>query len=195
MKFLSAEGLQKLLSKLKTYILSAIGEESQRLRQSIALPVGTVIHTAASSAPEGFLVCGGQAVSRTEYAELYAVIGTKYGTGNGSTTFNVPNLIDRFIEGASSGIGTSVSAGLPNITGSFGCTVPGKHGNTARGAFSGTSYAAGTVDATAVSGTSAPNTTIWGYDIDASRVSSVYGASSTVQPPAVKMLPCIKAVK
>ena len=54
-----------------------------------------------SSAPSGWLLCQGQAISRTTYSALYAVIGTIYGVGNGSTTFNVPDLQDKFPIGTS----------------------------------------------------------------------------------------------
>ena len=50
---------------------------------------------AGSTAPTGWLLCDGSAVSRTTYADLYAVIGTTYGSGNGSTTFNLPDLRGR----------------------------------------------------------------------------------------------------
>jgi microcystin-dependent protein len=53
---------------------------------------GTIIVFAGSTIPPGFLVCDGSAVSRTTYAALFAVIGTRYGGGDGSTTFNVPDL-------------------------------------------------------------------------------------------------------
>ena len=53
--------------------------------------------------PSGFLVCDGGAYSRTEYAELFAVIGTRYGVGNGSTTFNVPNFSGRVPVGVDAG--------------------------------------------------------------------------------------------
>ena len=56
------------------------------------VPTAQVAAFAGSSAPAGYLICNGQAVSRTTYAALFAVIGTTYGAGNGSTTFNVPNL-------------------------------------------------------------------------------------------------------
>ena len=45
-----------------------------------------------ASAPSGFLECNGQAISRTTYSALFAIVGTTYGSGNGSTTFNVPDL-------------------------------------------------------------------------------------------------------
>ena len=54
-------------------------------------PVGAVIIWPTAAAPSGYLFCNGAAVSRTTYADLYAVIGNTYGAGNGSTTFNVPN--------------------------------------------------------------------------------------------------------
>jgi microcystin-dependent protein len=59
------------------------------------LPTGAIAEFAGSSAPSGFLMCQGQAVSRTAYANLFAVIGTVYGSGDGSTTFNVPDHRDR----------------------------------------------------------------------------------------------------
>lgn len=62
--------------------------------------VGAVVAFAGSTTPQGWLLCDGSAVSRTDYAALYAVIGTTYGAGNGSTTFNLPNLIDKFVEGS-----------------------------------------------------------------------------------------------
>ncbi len=60
-----------------------------------AIPTGLVIPWSHNSIPNGFLVCGGQAVSRTTYADLFALIGTSYGVGNGSSTFNVPSLDGR----------------------------------------------------------------------------------------------------
>lgn len=55
-------------------------------------PVGSISLFAGSTAPNGWLICDGSAVSRTTYADLFSVIGTTYGTGDGSTTFNIPNL-------------------------------------------------------------------------------------------------------
>lgn len=59
------------------------------------MPTGALTPFASSTVPTGWLLCDGQAVSRTTYAELFAIISTNYGTGNGSTTFNVPNLKGR----------------------------------------------------------------------------------------------------
>lgn len=55
------------------------------------LPIGSMIPYGKSTAPTNWLICDGSAVSRTTYAELFAVIGTSYGVGDGSTTFNLPN--------------------------------------------------------------------------------------------------------
>lgn len=58
-------------------------------------PPGTVNMFAGASAPTGYLLCNGAAVSRTTYADLFAAIGTTYGAGNGTSTFNVPNVKGR----------------------------------------------------------------------------------------------------
>src|SRR5574343_1191335 len=67
------------------------------------LAVGAVIAYSGATAPIGYLLCNGQAVSRTTYADLFTAIGTTYGAGNGSTTFNVPNLVGQFIRGREAG--------------------------------------------------------------------------------------------
>ena len=79
---------------------------------------GVVQLFAGSTAPSGWLICNGQAVSRTTYAALYAVIGTTYGAGDGSTTFNLPDLQGRVPIGASSfhAIGTSGGAEEHTLT-------------------------------------------------------------------------------
>lgn len=63
---------------------------------------GSVQLFAGSSAPSGWLICDGQAISRTTYAALFAVIGTTYGAGDGSTTFNIPNLVNKTVRGSNS---------------------------------------------------------------------------------------------
>ena len=59
------------------------------------MPAGSVIPFAGSAEPSGWLFCEGQAISRTTYAALYAVLGTQFGAGDGSTTFNLPNMKGR----------------------------------------------------------------------------------------------------
>jgi len=62
-------------------------------------PIGTILPFGGDLIPEGYLVCDGSAVSRTTYADLFDVIGTRYGAGDGSTTFNLPNLSGRVAVG------------------------------------------------------------------------------------------------
>lgn len=79
----------------------------------VNVPTGSVITYAANTPPSGFLECNGAAVSRTSYAALFAIIGTTFGVGDGSTTFNLPELRGEFIRGwdNSRGIDTSRTFG------------------------------------------------------------------------------------
>jgi microcystin-dependent protein len=70
------------------------------LPAAIALPAGAVMAFAMNSAPAGWLAANGAAVSRSVYADLFAAIGTIHGAGNGSTTFNLPNLRGIFVRGS-----------------------------------------------------------------------------------------------
>ena len=65
-------------------------------------PIGSLIMWGTTSAPNGWLICDGSAVSRTTYSDLFAVIGTTFGVGNGSTTFNLPQLKSKFPAGYNS---------------------------------------------------------------------------------------------
>lgn len=65
-----------------------------------ALPSGIIMPYVGSSAPKGYLLCDGSAVSRTDYARLFSAIGTAYGEGDGSTTFNLPDLRETVPVGA-----------------------------------------------------------------------------------------------
>lgn len=71
----------------------------QFLAFSTGLPIGFICPFAGTINPGGWLLCNGQAVSRTTYADLFALIGTIFGAGDGSTTFNVPDLRNEFIRG------------------------------------------------------------------------------------------------
>lgn len=83
--------------------------------QSIAAP-GVVVMYAGTTAPSGALMCNGAAVSRTAYARLFAAIGTAYGAGDGSTTFNVPNLNGRVVVGVGSAGGLGATGGAAEVT-------------------------------------------------------------------------------
>ncbi len=83
---------------------------SAKLAPEVAtVPVATVVATAASAAPSGWLLCDGSDVSRTTYAALFAAIGTTYGAGDGSTTFSLPDLRGRVAMGAGTGTGGGAS--------------------------------------------------------------------------------------
>jgi len=73
-------------------------------------PTGTIIAFSMSSVPANYLECNGVAVSRTTYANLFAIIGTSYGGGNGTTTFNLPDYRGQFLRGYNHGSGTD-----PNV--------------------------------------------------------------------------------
>ena len=73
-------------------------------------PIGTILAFGGSDIPVGWHLCDGTAVSRTAYAELFAIIGTNFGVGDGSTTFNLPDLQGEFLRGA----GTNSHSGQGN---------------------------------------------------------------------------------
>ena len=75
------------------------------------VPTGAIFAFPTSTAPTGYLVCDGSAVSRTTYANLFALIGVSYGNGNGTTTFNLPDYRGQFLRGNDSGAGIDPDAG------------------------------------------------------------------------------------
>lgn len=79
---------------------------------TVAMPTGAVQTFAMSDAPSGWLKCNGQAVSRVTYVNLYNAIGTTYGAGNGSTTFNLPDLRGEFVRGWDDGRGVDSGRGF-----------------------------------------------------------------------------------
>lgn len=74
-----------------------------------AVPIGSVTAFAGATAPSGWLLCGGQTVSRTQYSGLFLTIGTTYGAGDGSTTFALPDLRGRTIAGEDDMGGTAAN--------------------------------------------------------------------------------------
>lgn len=167
------------------------------LSQVSSVKAGTIILWGQNNPPEGYLKCDGAQVSRTDYADLFAEIGTTFGTGDGSTTFTLPNFVDKFPQGANGDTGTSVAAGLPNITGSITTSTSGKSlvpfGELVNTMSSNKSlwYTTGTCRSITASTTSR-NDNVNGYYLDASKSSNLYGNSSTVQPSSVKVSYCIK---
>lgn len=160
-----------------------MAEVKYNLGTLAVVPSGAVIPFAGVTAPVGFLLCDGSAVSRTDYPYLFEVIGTTFGEGDGNTTFNLPNLQDKFVQGSGTNeVGTEMSAGLPNIEGEFGL-VRNDFGS-ARGVFSSTGNSG--------IGIGGSGGTTGCVNFKASRSNAIYGNSDTVQPPAVVMNYIIK---
>lgn len=86
-------------------------------------PPGVVLPFAGSSAPSGWLLCDGSAVSRTTYAALFTAISTAFGVGDGSTTFNVPDLRGRVAAGKDNMGGTAASRLTTGGSGVDGATL------------------------------------------------------------------------
>lgn len=146
-----------------------------------------------SREPHRGLLCNGAAVSRTTYAKLYEAIGTTYGAGDGSSTFNLPNLTDKFIQGGGTA-GMVKAAGLPNIHGNV-AYITGTDGVNAFYAPTGaiSVFSDDTVVQRPLFAASGSSTHGGPHlEVNASKSNSIYGASSTVQPPAVTMRYYIK---
>jgi len=83
---------------------------------SLLMPTASLMPYAGSAAPTGYLLCDGAAISRTTYSDLFGIVGTTYGVGDGSTTFNIPDLRGRVIAGQDDMGGTSANR-LTDLTG------------------------------------------------------------------------------
>ena len=155
------------------------------------VPVGIILPFAGNTIPEGFLPCNGAAISRTKYSALYSAIGTIYGSGNGSSTFNLPNVeSNKFLQGNSTP-GTVKTAGLPNITGvAYAASGYGFFRKDSNGNRSGAFIKGAAVNG--LEGGGYPNISTNYLGFDASASNSIYGDSNTVQPPAVTVRFIIK---
>ena len=102
-----------------------VAAASATAQAAIVLPAGIIAPYAGSSAPTGWLLCYGQAVSRTTYSALFSAISTTYGAGDGSTTFNLPDLRGRAVAGKDN-MGGSAASRLTNS----GTGNPGINGST-----------------------------------------------------------------
>lgn len=168
-------------------------EEVDSKTSSGGIPTGTVFPFAGNNIPENYLLCDGSAVSRSTYANLFSVIGTLYGAGDGSTTFNLPNLVDRFVEGGNAS-GAVKNAGLPNIIGRLVSSTD----STLMFLADKLTSISGAFSVEGAGSKKAPSSSSYGgygytaLNFDASKSNSTYGASSTVQPPAIVMKYIIK---
>jgi microcystin-dependent protein len=102
----------------------------KEIRLEDITPIGTIVAWGKTVAPNGFLLCNGAAVSRTTYAALFAIIGTTFGAGDTTTTFNLPNLVAKFPRGNSTAGGTGgtsthvhAGGGCTGLTDLWSCTI------------------------------------------------------------------------
>lgn len=157
------------------------------------MPTGSIIPYAGSTAPAGYLLCDGSAISRSTYSALFAIIGTTYGPGDGNSTFNLPNVIDKTFWFASTQyIGLINPGTVPNITGSIvGNRTPWSwEGST--GVFKDlgdTTMSSGIYKANFDNATNTKSSTL---SFDASRVSGIYSNTSYVIPTSINLIAIIK---
>ena len=150
--------------------------------------VGSITLFAGSSIPTGYLLCDGSALSREVYAELFSAIGTAWGEGDGSTTFNLPDLTDKTVWGGDAdSIGGYKEAGLPNITGQLRALhLQSATDTTISGAFSFNGFGGNYMQYASEGSREAA------VNFNAAWSNGIYGKTTTVQPPAAVMQFCIK---
>ena len=179
---------------VKNYVASAIDSLKTLLRAEIAtaclaaVPIGTMLPYAGGEVPEGFLLCNGASLSRTEYPELFAAIGDRWGSDS-SSTFKLPDSHHRVFEGTTvlDEVGNYVEAGLPNIPGSFEFWT----GNNGYFSASGTGTFFSRQNGSRPVVVSSSAITYEGYSNDQivfspDLVNSVYGSSLTVQTASLR---------
>ncbi len=159
------------LSTLKTSL-----EDQMKIYLENLHSIGDIKASLQTSNHTNWLLCNGQTVSRTDYADLFNLIGIKYGAGDGTTTFNVPDYRGKFLRGlgghSAADMHTTQAEGLPNITG--GPLFVSSSGSTAQsGALQFTAASWAHND----SGSTGTN-----ISFDASKSNSIYGASAHVTP-------------
>ena len=173
----------------------AVGPQGPQGAAGPGLDAGAVCFFARSSAPSGWLVCNGSAVSRTYYSALYAVIGLAFGIGNGTTTFNLPDLRGEFIRGWDNGrgidsgraFGTLQTHAIQSFTGTFYGITSGGGGayfKSATGVFS-LSDELGQAAQTATGGVKRHSTVTLDPSVQVN-------TAAETRPRNIALLPCIK---
>jgi len=165
------------------------------------VPSGAVFWYAASTAPTGYLYCNGAAVSRSVYAALFAVVGTTYGVGDGSTTFNLPELRGEFIRGYNNQPSTGLDAGrvfastqtdiIKNHTHPASTSVSDsghQHQYAVITASSGSSFAGGGQGL----GTALTDTGYANVSASTTISNNTGGSATETRPVNMALLPCIK---
>lgn len=144
---------------------------------------GDILIITHNNIRDGFLLCNGANVSRTDYADLFSVIGTTFGAGDGSTTFTLPDMRNRYPIGAGTNLlGAYLEEQLPNVSGNLGPSrTLHKRGGSGSFAISG-AFSSSSLSNVKVLGSSDYQEDVYGYKIDASRSNSAYTNSGKVRP-------------
>lgn len=129
-----AEGRAKMANEfLIAALIASATITADRLSPDIVWPVGVVLENSSEVCPAGFFHCDGSAKSRSTYAALFAVVGTTFGQGDGSTTFNIPDTRGRFKRGWDAGCGRDPGASertAPALGGASGDHVGSLQGDS-----------------------------------------------------------------
>ncbi|WP_418583976.1 phage tail protein [Parasutterella excrementihominis] len=169
--------IEARLKTLEEKIEKTLKGVTDRVDKFETFPPGFIIYTGGFINNPNWLFCDGRAVSRSGYANLFKAIGTTWGAGNGSTTFNIPYLLDRVLWGSNWGVGQYIDSGAPQVWAEMGCDD--RAGDLANGA--AYRLRQRNINTSASGGDSAP----WAYfRFEASRCSPVYGRTNHIQPPA-----------
>lgn len=157
--------------------LDIIDSTMHTLSLNVGVPIGGVLPYAGSTAPTNFLLCYGQAISRVTYADLFTVTGTTYGVGDGSTTFNLPDLRGRVGAGKDDMGGVSANR-LTGLSGGVDGDILGGTGGSQSHVLTTAQLAAHTHGITGtVALNNAGNTSI--------KIQAPEGASATVQSDSI----------
>lgn len=108
---------------MSTYEAVRYNFNGSALTNIVAIEVGTILPWSNSTLPSGYLNCDGTAVSRSTYSALFAIIGTDYGAGNGSSTFNLPDLQDKVPVGVSGSKVVASTGGAATVTPTGSITI------------------------------------------------------------------------
>lgn len=171
------QSIEARLTKLEAKINTVLKGVTDRVDKFETFPPGFIIYAGCFINSPNWILCDGRAVSRSGFASLFRAIGTTWGAGNGSTTFNVPYLLDRVLWGSNWGVGQYIDSGAPEIWfdlwgenetyGTSGC-LRCDGGGTANK-------------------TEGPNGNNNNLHFRASWASPVYGRTNHIQPPASRV--------
>lgn len=150
-------------------------EETIRNILNSSVKIGDIKASVITADHDNWMICDGRELSRSDYADLFAVIGTNFGVGNNVTTFNIPDYRGKFLRGLggdSSTMYETQAEGLPNISGRVG------HETNVESFATGAFFTNGREGNAAHDGQRAK----YLIEFDASRSSKIYGASTHVTP-------------